>query len=70
MVKENLDDVAYTEIMKLILENHFQPGDLMLETELSKSLNLSRTPVRHALGKLVAEGFLDKKKKRAVLFQV
>lgn len=64
MIKENLEEFAYTSIVKLILENHFKPGDSLLETELSKTLNLSRTPVRHALGQLVAQGFLYKKKKR------
>ncbi|MCD4722808.1 MAG: GntR family transcriptional regulator [Desulfobacula sp.] len=64
MSKENLEEFAYTSIIRLILENHFKIGDFLLETELSKALDLSRTPVRHALGQLVAEGFLDKKKKK------
>ncbi len=64
MAKKNLDEFAYKAIISLILENHFKPGDFLLETELAESLGLSRTPVRHALGQLVAEGFLDKKKKK------
>ncbi len=64
MAKKNLEEFAYKSIIRLILDNHFKPGDFLLETELSDSLELSRTPVRHALGQLVAEGFLDKKKKK------
>jgi DNA-binding GntR family transcriptional regulator len=64
MAKKNLEEFAYKSIIKLILENHFKPGDFLLETELSDSLKLSRTPVRSALSQLVAEGFLDKKKKK------
>lgn len=64
MAKVNLEEFAYKSIISLILENHFKPGDFLLETELAGSLELSRTPVRHALGQLVAEGFLDKKKKK------
>lgn len=64
MAKNNLEEFAYKSIIRLILDNHFKPGDSLLETELSDSLRLSRTPVRHALGQLVAEGFLDKKKKK------
>jgi len=64
MNKQNLEESAYESIIGLILENHFKPGDFLLETELSKKLQLSRTPVRHALAKLVAEGFLEKKKKK------
>lgn len=64
MAKVNLEEFAYKSIISLILENHFKPGDFLLETELAESLELSRTPVRHALGQLVAEGFLDKKNKK------
>jgi len=64
MTKPNLEEFAYKAIINLILKNHFKPGEFLLETELAESLGLSRTPVRHALGQLVAEGFLDKKKKK------
>jgi DNA-binding GntR family transcriptional regulator len=64
MTKQNREELAYESIIKLILENRFKPGDFLLETDLSEKLQLSRTPVRHALAKLVAEGFLDKKKKK------
>ena len=65
MKKENLEEFAYNSIIKLILENHFRPGDFLLESEITELLNLkSRTPVHHALGQLVAKGFLDKKNKK------
>lgn len=64
MAKKNMEEFAYKAIINLILENHFRPGDFLLETKLAESLGLSRTPVRHALGQLVAEGFLDKMKKK------
>lgn len=64
MTKENLEEFAYKSIIKLILENHYRPGDFLLETQLAKRLNLSRTPVNNALSKLVAQGILDKKKKK------
>ncbi len=64
MKKQNLEEFAYESIIKLILENYFKPGDFLLETELASTLKLSRTPVRQALAQLVAEGFLDKKKKK------
>lgn len=64
MTKKNREELAYESIINLILESQFKPGDFLLETDLSEKLQLSRTPVRHALAKLVAEGFLDKKKKK------
>ncbi len=65
MKNKNLEESTYVAIIKLILENHFKPGDFLLETEITELLNLkSRTPVHHALGQLVAKGFLVKKNKR------
>ena len=65
MKKENLEEFAYNSIINLILQNHFKPGDFLLETEITELLDLkSRTPVHHALGQLVAKGFLDKKSKK------
>ena len=65
MKKENLEEFAYKAIMKLIVTNHFQPGEFLLETEITDLLHLnSRTPVHYALGQLVAKGFLDRKKKK------
>lgn len=63
--KENLEEFAYDSIVALILENHYRPGDFLLEAEITERLNMkSRTPVHHALGQLVAKGFLDKKSKK------
>lgn len=65
MKKENLEEFAYNSIITLILENHYRPGDFLLETEITERLKLkSRTPVHHALGQLVAKGFLEKKSKK------
>jgi DNA-binding GntR family transcriptional regulator len=60
----NMGDAAYRAIIRMILENQYRPGDVLLEAELAERLSLSRTPVSYALGKLVAEGFLEKRKKK------
>ncbi|PCI29292.1 MAG: GntR family transcriptional regulator [SAR324 cluster bacterium] len=70
MAKENLEEFAYRSIIRLILKNKFKPGDFLLEIELAETLKLSRTPVRHALGRLVGEGFLEKRKKKGCLISV
>ena len=49
MAKKNLEEFAYNSIIRLILDNHFKPGDFLLETQLSEDLELSRTPARHVL---------------------
>lgn len=70
MSKNNLEEYAYKTIINRIIGNHYKPGDFLLETELADSLKLSRTPIRHALGQLVAEGFLDKKRKKGCYIPV
>jgi DNA-binding GntR family transcriptional regulator len=70
MAKENLEDTAYRLIIRMIVKNHFKPGDYLLETELSKEFKLSRTPVRQALGRLITEGFLEKKPKKGCVIPI
>ena len=64
MAREELEEFAHQAIIRMILDHRFKPGDFLLETQLADILRLSHTPVRQALGRLVAEGFLEKKKKR------
>jgi len=59
----NMGDAAYRAIIRMILDGQVRPGDVLLETELSERLGFSRTPVAAALGRLVGEGFLEKRKK-------
>lgn len=70
MAKEELEEFSYRSIIGLILENKYRPGDFLLETEISEKLNISRTPVRSALSRLTAEGFLEKRKKRGCYIPV
>ena len=64
---EDLEDYAYRYIIHQIVENQFRPGDTILETEMAKILNVSRTPVRAAIAKLINEGFLEKKRKKGCI---
>jgi len=59
----NMGDAAYRAIIRMILDSQVGPGDVLLETELAERLGFSRTPVAAALGRLVGEGFLEKRKK-------
>jgi DNA-binding GntR family transcriptional regulator len=65
--KVNQEDVAYRAIIRIIVDNQVRPGDYLLETSLAESLGLSRTPVSHALDRLLAEGFLEKRSKRGYI---
>jgi DNA-binding GntR family transcriptional regulator len=65
--KINQEEVAYRAIIRMLVENKVRPGDNLLETSIAEELGLSRTPVSHALGRLLAEGFLEKRSKRGYI---
>lgn len=56
----SLEKFAYDSIKKAILEFRLKPGAALVEVELSKQLNISKTPVRDALTRLEREGLVTK----------
>ncbi len=53
---------ALTELRQRILSGELSGGERLLEVPLTKLLNISRTPVREAMSRLVEEGLLDRAK--------
>lgn len=51
-------EVALLKLRELILSGAFPPGYHLMEVPLAKEMNISRTPVRAALGALAQEGLL------------
>jgi DNA-binding GntR family transcriptional regulator len=49
---------AYTHMQRQIASGVMKPGDTVSELNLARELGSSRTPVREAIGQLVAEGLL------------
>lgn len=60
----NAEETAYQAIVKMVLSKEFAPGDRLIENEIADELGLSRTPVRNALRKLTAVGFLENPRNR------
>lgn len=54
------DERAFQTIFELIRTREIRPGERLYETELAERFSMSRTPLRHALGRLTAEGLLSK----------
>lgn len=50
---------TYDQIKSMVVGFHLRPGDRLNESALSKDLGVSRTPLREALNRLVAEGLID-----------
>lgn len=51
-------DVAYQELKRAITEWEYAPGMQLIEENLSKDLEVSRTPLRQALYRLELEGLI------------
>jgi DNA-binding GntR family transcriptional regulator len=58
MARTQRVDEAYGELRSRIVKRTLLPGARLSGLSLSKSLNISRTPVREALRRLQAEGFV------------
>ena len=58
---------AYDQLRSEILDGVLGPGSTLFEVEQSARLGVSRTPVREAFGRLVAEGLLDDKRGRGLV---
>ncbi len=50
---------AYQFIQQQVLSGRLRAGSAISEVGLAKQIGVSRTPVREAIGQLVAEGFLE-----------
>ena len=51
--------VVYLELKRQILDLELEPGQRLYEPALAASLDVSRTPLREAIGRLVAENLLE-----------
>lgn len=51
---------AQIELRKRILSGEFAGGTRLFEVQMAEQLNISRTPVRDAMSRLVEEGLLDR----------
>lgn len=58
--------LAYTELKNAITQRIFPPGHQLTERDVSSRLNMSRSPVRSAMKRLQAEGFLERRTNRRI----
>jgi len=56
--KENLGNQVFEQVKEIIVRGEIPAGKRMIESEIAASMGISRTPVREAVHKLEAEGFL------------
>jgi DNA-binding GntR family transcriptional regulator len=58
-MNEGMVDSLHAEIRAMTIDFRLRPGARINEVALSRQLNASRTPLREALNRLAAEGFLS-----------
>jgi len=62
----NLTDQVYDQMIQLFIRGELRPGAVLSERQLCERLDASRTPIREALGRLEAEGLVNKEPNRGV----
>lgn len=58
MKHKSLNEIAYEIIRDKILKGDFEPGSRLREDLLAGEISMSRTPVREAINRLVADGLI------------
>ena len=54
-----VSDSVYLWVKNAIIQGEFKPGEHIAQERLTKTLGVSRTPVRDAIKRLEAEGLSD-----------
>jgi len=57
-------ELAYERIRTAIVEGEYPPGQRLIEQKIAEQYDLSRTPVREAIRRLEAEGFVVSERNR------
>jgi DNA-binding GntR family transcriptional regulator len=58
----SLSAVAYAKVVDMLRSRELSPNDVILETRLSRQLNISRTPLREAIRRLEGERILERQR--------
>ncbi len=64
MLPSNKSDAAYTALKQAIIEGALAPGSKLPEDSLGAHFGMSRTLIRAALARLVADGLVETQQKR------
>lgn len=54
-----LSEAVFRSLCQALRVGFYRPGDRLREEEVAQRLKVSRTPVREALGRLMAKGFVE-----------
>ncbi len=57
-IRRSLAQEVYDKLKQIIMSNELSPGTKVVESQVAKNMQISRTPVREAIQKLQSQGFL------------
>lgn len=63
----NVSDSVYTKLRRRLVSGFYDPGTQLKEEALAAEMEVSRTPVRSAIARLISEGLLTPGEKRGAL---
>jgi len=66
MKHNSLNETAYDIIREKILRGEYEPGSRLREDLLAEEISMSRTPVREAINRLVADGLIINRARKGV----
>ena len=64
--KENLSLKVYNEIRTALIDGQYEPGERLIISDLAKEMDVSITPVREAIFRLISEQGLEMQAATAV----
>jgi len=64
--KTSLYVLVYEELKELIISGELRPGERLMEDQIARSMNISKTPVREAVRKLSEEGLVIHKRRKTL----
>ncbi len=62
--KTSLHILVYNQLKELIISGKLKPGQRLLEYEIAKNLDISKTPIREAIRELSREGLIIHESRR------
>lgn len=61
-----LKEFVYHELKKKLMSSSIRQGERIWEEEIAKEFGVSRTPVREAINRLIAEGFVENRPRKGI----
>ncbi len=68
-IRRTITSDAYDNIRSRLLLGELRPNQRLIETDLARALNISRTPIREALQRLEAEGLVSRSRRGWAVYE-